>query len=504
MPRFGCNPDFCAFFALDGRADEGLLWVNHEYPDALFLSGYHPGPDPERRVRKTREQIRREKLAVGGSVLHVRRAADGSWRMVAGSPRTRRFTALFPAFEVTGGARPGPIHGTLANCSGSATPWRSVLSCEENYQDYNPPAKGRGWKAKHGWSDVPGEEIEELDHGWVVEIDPFGELPPRKHTALGRFAHENVALVCRAGRPLVLYMGDDVNDGCLYKFVSARPYDAGASRAAQSALLHEGTLYAASLERGGWIALRLGGDDAALRAAVAAASGVAPAEVRQEHVLCWARPAARALGATRLHRPEDAEVVPDREGGGFALYVAMTNHKERGDMHGSILRLREVGDPADPACAFEHGWFLVGGTAGPSLSCPDNLLLDPLGAERLWVACDVSSDALGQGCYERFGNNGLFAVDTSGPRAGHPRQLASGPNDSELTGPCFTPDGETLFLSVQHPGEETLALDGPPTSRWPAAAHRAGRRLEPSSAGLPLGAVVAIRRRVQTGARRSP
>jgi secreted PhoX family phosphatase len=45
-------------------------------------------------------------------------------------------------------------------------------------------------------------------------------------------------------------------------------------------------------------------------------------------------------------------------------------------------------------------------------------------------------------------------------------QFASGPVECELTGPAWTPDGKTLFLSVQHPGELTESLDAP-TSRWP-------------------------------------
>ena len=68
--------------------------------------------------------------------------------------------------------------------------------------------------------------------------------------------------------------------------------------------------------------------------------------------------------------------------------------------------------------------------------------------------------------YETFGNNGLFLVPRSGPQAGEVFQVASGPMDSELTGPFFHPDGKTLFLSVQHPGEQTNDLENL-TSHWP-------------------------------------
>jgi secreted PhoX family phosphatase len=35
-----------------------------------------------------------------------------------------------------------------------------------------------------------------------------------------------------------------------------------------------------------------------------------------------------------------------------------------------------------------------------------------------------------------------------------------------MTGPAFTPDGKTMFLAIQHPGEETESKDEP-TSTWP-------------------------------------
>jgi secreted PhoX family phosphatase len=70
-------------------------------------------------------------------------------------------------------------------------------------------------------------------------------------------------------------------------------------------------------------------------------------------------------------------------------------------------------------------------------------------------------------------NNGLFVIPTSGKDKGVAYQFASGPVDSELTGPFFTPDEQTLFLSVQHPGELTTDLSKP-TSTWP---HRPGDKI---------------------------
>jgi secreted PhoX family phosphatase len=136
--KFGYNNDFLAYFpinALTGGApncDEGLLWVNHEYALPLFVSGYDP-----RAGKKTEQQIIKEKLAVGGSILHLRRV-NGRWERVPASEFTQRCTALYPDIALAGPASMLPAAaGTLANCSGGRTPWYTALTCEENYHYCN-------------------------------------------------------------------------------------------------------------------------------------------------------------------------------------------------------------------------------------------------------------------------------------------------------------------------------------------------------------------------------
>ena len=89
------------------------------------------------------------------------------------------------------------------------------------------------------------------------------------------------------------------------------------------------------------------------------------------------------------------------------------------------------------------------------VQCPDNLGIDPQG--RLWIVTD--SDNAGHP------NNGCFVVPTSGPQRGLLKQLASGPMGCEVCGCEFTPDGRTLFLSIQHPGEGGSLYN--PRSHWP-------------------------------------
>lgn len=78
-----------------------------------------------------------------------------------------------------------------------------------------------------------------------------------------------------------------------------------------------------------------------------------------------------------------------------------------------------------------------------------------------------------KGVHTPFKNNGLFVIPTHGPSKGIALQFASAPIDSELTGPFFTPNEQTLFLSVQHPGENTTEVSKP-TSLWP---HRDGDKI---------------------------
>ena len=139
----------------------------------------------------------------------------------------------------------GKALGTFANCSGGFTPWGTILSCEENVSDfYEPdPDKGFGWGGYYS--------LQPRDYGWVVETNPFTR-ESKKLTSLGRFAHE-VALFDRSvdDRALI-YLSDDKEGGCLYKFISKNKLTD--SNKDQN-ILHEGELFAASLEQGQWLSL---------------------------------------------------------------------------------------------------------------------------------------------------------------------------------------------------------------------------------------------------------
>jgi secreted PhoX family phosphatase len=474
VERFGFNCDFLAYFPLDaltnrgGRLDsrDGLLWVNHEFPDPLFVSDYSR-QNYRDEERKMPEQVIKEMLSVGGTVIRVKRGDDGRWRRHP-DERTRRVTAISPEFEVTGPARDlvlranpeGKCFGSLANCSGGRTPWFTALSCEENYPDYNESDKNKGG---FRWKDLGPQVIFEQQYGWVCEIDPYGELPPKKHTSLGHFKHENAAVRFNGpNRKLVVYMGDDESDQHFYKFVSDQPYNPDATRAEKSQLLSNGKLFVAKFDSGEWLEMSMANNNLANKT-VRVTHATDPARDRtitfsdQGTILMHCREAAKLLEATPLDRPEDCEVHP-RDG---SVYIAMSNNQRRANFHGQIVRLIEHNDNPEGR-RFQFEIYLVGGRDS-GMSCPDNLMFDSRG--NLWVGCDIGGGG-GRGPHQPFGNNGIFVVPTIGANAGDAFQFASGPVGCELTGPWMTEDEETLFLAVQHPGEGTTSRDRP-TSRWP-------------------------------------
>ena len=473
---YGYNNDFVAYFPIDvldggDSSEDGLLWVNHEYPDAKWVSDYR---DPDSETKKTPEQIALEKTSVGGSVFRVRKEGD-RWAFAEDDQYKRRVDATTP-MEVTGpaggsqevgGAR--EFIGTFANCGGGVTPWNTILTCEENFQDYygerSQNAQEEAGESEddqpeqleiaetYRWLDDPGSAQPPEHYGWVVEVDPFDpDARPRKHTWLGRIRHENAAVRVSGGGKVVVYTGHDEEDQCIYKFVSSGTFNPD-DREANLDLLADGMLYVADFANGTWNALDFEGNP------IFRDNGFAS----QADVLVRA-PEAAALAAeedgdpigTPMDRCEDIEVAEDG-----TVYCALTNNSNHGNFYGQIIKITEVGqNPESEEFAFE-----VFATGGPQsgFASPDNLAFDNDG--NLWVVTDISSSSLNDGIYRSFKNNGAFVMP-SGAGGGDVHQFASGPTEAELTGPFFTPDGSTLFLAIQHPGEETENVDEP-TSRWP-------------------------------------
>ena len=329
--------------------------------------------------------------------------------------------------------------GTVGNCSGGVSPWGTVLSGEENYQDYADENVYR-------WNDSSTKVIEE-HYGWMVEIDPFDKNSvPKKRTSLGRFRHENISFVISADKRVVAYMGDDKEDECVYKFISAGKFDPSNTRANVD-ILDSGDLYAADFTNNRWLLLDIEKNEI-LRKEFSS----------QAEILVNCDKASSKAGATPCNRCEDIEISPLDQ----SVYIAFTNNKPKNDYHGSIVRLIEKNND-HTATEFTWEVFASGGVDA-GFSCPDNLYFDS--KANLWVLSDMSTSSIRKGVYEQFKNNSLFMIPTSGSSKGKAFRFAAGPVDSEMCGTCFSPDESAMFMSVQHPGEGSGSINNP-TSRWP-------------------------------------
>lgn len=433
--RFGFNNDYIAYLPFPGNPLEGLMWVNHEYHDPYFNSGWRPGGP------RTREQVDIERKEVGGSIVHIQKSG-GRWNFVADSKFNRRLDAFTPIPLISEHPILGQrtAIGTFAGCAGGVTPWGTVLSCEENYQNFVGDIEVKNGKRTikdvDGYlSWMPHADLPPEHYGWVVEVE-MKTGKAKKLTALGRFSHESATCVLAKDGRTVVYTGDDCEDEHLYKFISAKPGS-----------LEKGELFVADVIQGKWMSLDRNKN-----------KSLAKEFKNQTELLIHTRKAAKILGATSLARPEDIEIQP----GAGAVFVSLTNSASRGNYFGSLLKIEEKN--ADPlSLEFKATTFAAGGPE-TGFSCPDNLAFDKRG--NLWMTSDVSGSKMRRPPYEPFGNNGLFYIPLSGPAAGKVHQVASAPVGAEFTGPCFAPDGETLFLSVQHPGERGHD-DSHFPSHWP-------------------------------------
>ncbi|MGP4110997.1 PhoX family protein [Streptomyces sp. 4N509B] len=517
--QFGFNCDYLSLLDLPGERHARLLVANHEYTtEGSMLPGYEDEAD------RTREEVEIGWAAHGMSVVVLEEnRRTGALTPVVGHRLNRRITATTP-FEITGPAAGSELLrtsadpsgtialGTLNNCAGGTTPWGTILSGEENFNQYFANAESvtdpttqerlarygfsggatwRQWEAYDSRFDLAQEPNEANRFGWVVEIDPYDpESTPRKLTALGRMKHEGANIRVNHDGRVVAYTGDDERFDYFYKYVSdgrMRKGNSPAARRHNRRLLEEGTLYVA----------RFTGDSPAEEID---GSGTHPSDgtfdgvgewiplasgnrsfvegMTAEEVYVFTRLAADRVGATKMDRPEDVEPHP-RTG---RVYVALTNNTNRGaagyaaadeanprnaNKHGQVLELEErhgdatstcftwrlllvCGDPADPATYFAG---FPKDQVSP-ISCPDNVAFDPHG--NLWVSTD--GNALGF-------HDGLFGVALEGRYRGQVKQFLTVPIGAETCGPVI--EERHVLVAVQHPGEIDGASFENPGSQWP-------------------------------------
>ena len=510
--QFGYNNDYVGFIPIDGSSEHGLLVVNHEYtnPHLMFPGLVKIVEGKVEQGALSKEQVDIEMAAHGGTIVEIRKV-DGKFQPVLDSSLNRRITAN-TEMMLTGpaaghdrlktNADPSGtrVLGTVNDCAGGVTPWGTYVMAEENIHGYfagELPADHREAAnhermgvpdASYEWAnfyerfDVGKEPNEPNRFGWMVEVDVTDpNSTPKKRTAMGRFKHEGAESIVVPDGRVVFYLGDDERFDYVYKFVTAGRFNPD-DRAANMDLLDEGTLYTAKFSDDGsveWMPLVQG------EGPLTAENGFES----QADVLIETRRAADLLGATKMDRPED--IQPNGVNG--KVYVLLTNNTKRTaeqvdaanprekNAFGHIIEIAEDGGDfaatrgkwevllkcGDPSVAEVGASFSTATTANGWFGMPDNCAIDSAG--RLWVATD------GQGPKATGRTDGLWAVDTEGAARATSKLFFRVPIGAELCGPLFTPDDQTAFVAVQHPGDGGEDWDGfgrasyyeDPSTRWP-------------------------------------
>jgi uncharacterized protein len=411
---------------------------------------------------------------------------------------------------------------TTTNAAASRYGWETA-GPDDKYQRWNISQVGSSLDG----SDDYRNEINA--QGYVTEIDPYSASSVvKKRSALGRMAHEAAAFTQPVvGKPLAVYMGDDSRNEYIYKFVSTQTWvaaDANPSDriATGDKYLDSGKLYVAKFNAdgtGAWLELSMANP------AIAGYTGYAFAD--DADVVVHARLAADAVGATKMDRPEWCTATASGE-----VYFTLTNNSNRkigaitgsqinpdaanprvytdikgsstqqnGNPNGHIVRVK---DAEQGATAFTWDIYLFGAEAGSptnvinlsglssdnDLSSPDGIAYSP-STGLLWVQTDDGAYTDVTNCMMlaavpgSVGDGGPVSIDYGSagtvttrmgkkPTSSTLKRFLVGPVDQEITGLCETPDGKTLFINIQHPGEETpaSALGDPSkfTSKWPGNA----------------------------------
>lgn len=290
------------------------------------------------------------------------------------------------------------LAGTIRNCAGGTTPWRTWLSCEEDVTPAGGPL--------------------EKSHGWVFEVpaDLRGRVTPVPLTGLGRFNHEAAVVDPRTG---VVYLTEDRPDGLFYRFLPGVP----------GRLAEGGRLQALAM---------VDGRDSSRNWTERQFFPHRPARVRwidmdgtdspedDLRIRGFAKGALLFARGEGIHMGEGELYFTCTSGGAAKLGQVMRYRPEAGGAGGTLELFFESTSPDQ----FHYG---------------DNLTVGPNG--HLFVCEDQPGLVVDN--YIR----GITPAGTAYPFARLRLQ-------TEFAGACFSPDGRTMFVNAYGP-TKTFAITGP-------------------------------------------
>jgi secreted PhoX family phosphatase len=296
------------------------------------------------------------------------------------------------------------LMGTVRNCSGGTTPWKTWLSCEEHVSNAD-----NHFDKNHGYN-------------FEVQIDEEGGLAyPIPLKAMGRFNHEAVAVLPSKG---IIYQTEDRDDSLFYRFLPEQYGDLKKGGKLQALSLKESKQFDTRNWQNSSMSLKIEytvewvdlqgvdslSDDLRLRGFSQGAARFARGEGNyysngKIYFTCTSG-GKKKLGQVFRYTPSpfEGQTNEDEQPGTLELFVETNNQR--------LLR-----------------------------NC-DNLTATGLGD---LIICEDRPDPR------------LLGITPEGQIYHFAKNIGY---QSEFTGVCFSPDGNTMFVNIQSPGL-TLAITGP-------------------------------------------
>ncbi|MEU2241846.1 alkaline phosphatase PhoX [Streptomyces sp. NPDC018338] len=309
------------------------------------------------------------------------------------------------------------LAGTSTNCAGGSTAWGTWLTGEEN-------------------SDLAGVNGMTKDHGYIFEVDPRdrrANLAPKPIKAFGRYDHEAVVIDPKRGHA---YLTEDaaLPFGLFFRWTPPKGFEHGRGKL-RTLADDAGVLQAFKCTDSGGRFV----DDLSRATRIGTVYGVDWVDVPDRDARTV--PVRKQFGPGQITRGCKLEGMWWADGGAYVVSSFARTEWTPGPSHDGQVWFY---DPRRRTLTLK---VLLGVNEAPgedgAYDGPDNITVSPYGG--IVIAED------GRGVQHLFG-----ATDS-----GRTYPIARNDfNDSEFTGVCFSPDGETLFANLQTPGI-MVAITGP-------------------------------------------